>query len=241
MKKYSKQFLSLLLCTLMVCTPMYTFFMGYKKVAAAATEPVVFPVTQDAFVSNFSGQGNSLGITLNSNKLIYGKSRHTYLKFDLSSIDTERYKIDEMQMKLSFRKTHAPNKLIFTESEATLRDSSEEWSINNLTYNNRPNDEAGSPVVTQNVTSNGEETLSIDLSSIFQFALKNGRKVVSIYLTTADVNDGTIAASEMYSSRNTTAQPAPSLAVTLGEPVVNAGVDSNALDALMAELKRINS
>src|SRR4051812_44316011 len=110
MKKHSKQFLLLMLCALMICTPFYTFFMGSTKVAAA-TEPVVFPVAQDAFVSNFGSQGDSLGISLSSNKLFYGKFRHTYLKFDLSSIDTERFDIDQMKMKLSFRKSHAPNKL----------------------------------------------------------------------------------------------------------------------------------
>ena len=65
-------------------------------------------------------------------------SRHAYFKFDLSSIETDRYDIDEMKMMLSFRKSHAPNELVFTESESTLRNTSTEWTVTNVTYNNRP-------------------------------------------------------------------------------------------------------
>ena len=145
-----------------------------------------------------------MGINLSPTKLIYGKFRHAYFKFDLSSIDTERYNIDGMKMMFSFRKSNAPNELVFTESESTLRNTSAEWTVNNVTYNNRPYDIAGSPVVTRKVTSTGEENLSIDLSAIFQNALRNGGKVVSIHLTTTKVDDSTVSASELYSSRNTT-------------------------------------
>lgn len=236
MQKHFKQVLPLLLCVLMIGNPL---FLGSTANVAAAAETVSFQAAQDAFVSNFGTQGDSLGINLSANKLIYGKFRHTYLKFDLSSIDTEKYSINEMQMILNFRKTHAANELVFTESESTLQGSNLEWTINNLTYNTRPNDIPGSPVVIQNVTSTGEQNLSIDLSTIFRFALSNGRNVVSIHLTTTRVNDGAVSASEMYSSRNTSGQSAPSLAVTLGDPIANDGIDRTALNALIAEADQL--
>lgn len=228
--------LSLLLCVSLLGTPLTTFLLGTTLVAAAET---TFPTTQDAFVSNFNSQDNTTMVNSNANKLIYGKHRHVYLQFDLSSIDTQYYAIEEMQMNLNFRKSHAPNELIFTESESTLRNSTEPWTVTNVTYNNRPYDMAGSPVVTKNVVSTGEENLSVDVSSIFQSALSSGRKTVSIHLTTASVNDNTVNASEMYSSRNTSGHPGPSLTVTLGEPVVNDGTDKEALKALVAAAEQL--
>ncbi|MBB3113124.1 hypothetical protein FHS18_005227 [Paenibacillus phyllosphaerae] len=216
MSKQLKQVLSLLLCVSLVCTPLVTFFLGAHVAAAAETSS--YPAVQDAFVSNFNAQGDSVGIALNANKLIYGKFRHVYLKFDLGAIDTERYPIDGMKVMLNFRKTHAPNELVFTESESALRDSGEDWTVNNLTYNNRPQDIAESPVVTQNVTSTGEENLSVDLSAIFRSALSNGRTTVTVHLTTTRVDDSAVSASEMYASRNTLGYPGPALSVTLGQP-----------------------
>jgi len=239
MKRHLNQILSLLLCVPIICAPFYTLFIGATPNVAAASESISFSATQEAFVSNFGTQGNSLGIHLNANKLIYGKFRHTYLKFDLSAIDTRRYDIEDMQMILNFRKSHAPNELVFTESDPTLRDSNEGWTIHNLTYNTRPNDIAGSPVVTHKVSSSGEQNLSIDLSTIFRFALSNGRTEVSIHLTTTRVNEDAVGASEMYSSRNTSGQPGPSLAVTLGDPIADDGVDRTALDALIAEANQL--
>lgn len=166
--------LSLWLCVSLLGTPLTTFLLGTTPVAAA--EAVTFPATQDAFVSNFNSQDNTTMVNSNANKLIYGKHRHVYLQFDLSSIDTQYYAIEEMQMNLNFRKSHAPNELIFTESESTLRNSTEPWTVTNVTYNNRPYDMAGSPSVTKNVVSTGEENLSVDVSSIFQSALSSGKK-----------------------------------------------------------------
>ncbi|CZQ99237.1 OmpL47-type beta-barrel domain-containing protein [Trichococcus collinsii] len=238
MKKYSKHLLSLAFCTLMLLTQFYTLGGEMVKVAAA-TEPIVFPTTQDAFVSNFGSQAESVGINLNSNKLIYGKNRHTYLKFDLTSIDTQYYDINQIKVELTFRKSHAPNDLIFTESDSTLMNSVEEWTASNLTYNNRPNDVAESPLVTQNVTSNGEETITVDLSPVFQFAFRNDRKVVTIHISTDKVNDGTVAASEMYSSRNDLGQAVPTLSITLGNPIINDNVDKTALDTLIIEADKL--
>ena len=174
-----------------------------NEVASAAETTSSIAPAQDAFVSNFSGQGNSLGINLSPTKLIYGKFRHAYFKFDLSSIDTDRYNIDEMKMMLSFRKSMRQMSWYLRKANRPCV-TRHEWTINNVTYNTRPNDIAGSPVVTRKVTSTGEENLSIDLSTIFQNALSNGRKVVSIHLTTTQVDDSTVSASELYSSRNTT-------------------------------------
>lgn len=227
-----------LLCITLVCTPFYSLCLG-GTAQAAASEAETFLVKEDAFVSNFNTQGNSVGVTLNANKLIYGKSRHAYLKFDLSSIDTDRYTIDEMNMTLNFRKSHAANELVFNESVSKLSNSDTEWTVTNLTYSNRPNDIVDSPIVKYNVASTGEENLSVDLTPIFQFALSNGRKVITIHLTTAGVNDSAINASEMYSSRNTAGQPGPSLSVKLGNPVFNDGIDRTALIALIAAANQL--
>ncbi|MGG1555351.1 S-layer homology domain-containing protein [Paenibacillus ferrarius] len=234
MKRLFKQAISLLLC---VCVAFTSLLLGSAaNVANAAGTTVSFQPTQDGFVSNFNGQGNTTNPT--ATKLIYGKSRHTYFKFDLSSIDTTRYAIGDMSMTLSFRKSHAANELIFTESESVLRGTSTEWTVTNVTYNNRPNEIAGTPSVSKNVTSTGEENLSIDLSTIFQNALNQGRKVVTIHLTTAKVDDGTVSASELYSSRNTT-YPGPSLSVALGTPIVNDGVDRTALNAVIGQAEQL--
>lgn len=236
MRKQLKHALSLLLCVSLVCLPLFTI-LGAKIAAAAETS--FYPAVQDAFVSNFNKQEDSLGISLNANKLIYGKLRHVYLKFDLSAIDTERYAIDEMNMVLNFRKSHAPNELVFTESESILRDAGDEWTVNNLTYNNRPYDIAETPVVTQNVTSTGEENLSVDLSAIFRNALHNGRTTISIHLTTTRVDDSTVSASEMFASRNASGYPGPTLSVTLGQPIVDDGIDKTALNALITEADQL--
>jgi hypothetical protein len=235
LKRYLTQILSLLLC---VSLSFSSLFLVSTPIVRAETV-LSFSTTQDAFVSNFSGQGNSVGRSLNEKKLIFGKSRHTYLKFDLSSIDTSRYNIAEMKMMLSFRKSHAPNELIFTESESTLRGTDSEWTVTNVTYNNRPYDIIDSPVVTKHALTNGEENFTVDLSSIFQHALMNGRKMISIHLTTAKVDDGTVNASEMYSSRNTSGFMGPSLSVTLGEPIMNDGVDRTTLNAWIAQAEQL--
>ncbi|MGG1519690.1 S-layer homology domain-containing protein [Paenibacillus oryzisoli] len=235
MKRLFKQAISLLLC---VCMAVTSLLLGSAtNVANAAGTTVSFQPTQDGFVSNFNGQGNNTNPT--ATKLIYGKSRHTYFKFDLSSIDTTRYAIGDMSMTLSFRKSHAANELIFTESESVLRGTSTEWTVTNVTYNNRPYDIAGTPSVSKNVTSTSEENLSIDLSTIFQNALNQGRKVVTIHLTTAKVDDGTVSASELYSSRNT-AYPGPALSVTLGNPIVNDGVDRTALNSIIGQAEQLD-
>ena len=236
MNQYLEQVLSLLLC---LCMSVSSLFLGSTmKVATAAETTSSFAPAQDAFVSNFSRQSNSLGTSLSPTKLIYGKFRHAYFKFDLSSIDKDRYNIDQMKMILSFRKSHAPNELVFTESESTLRNTSTQWTVTNVTYNNRPYDIAETPIITRNVTSTGEENLSIDLSTIFQNALNNGRKVVSIHLTTTKVDDSTVSASELYSSRNTT-YPGPSLSVTLGKPIVNDGIDRAVLNTLIKQADQL--
>lgn len=239
MTKQTKQALAVLLSAAMLFLPMYSCLLGIGAKASAASQTVTFPAAQDTFVSNFNGQGDRLGTSLNSNKLIYGKFRHVYLQFDLSAIDTARYNVDEMEMTLNFRKSHAPNELIFTESQSVLRDSDEAWTVTNLTYNNRPYDIAESPVITRNVTGTGEENLSIDLSPLVRSALSNGRKTVSIHLATAKVNEDSVSASEMYSSRNTSGQPGPSLTVTLGKPIVEDNIDRTALQALIAEANQL--
>lgn len=236
MNQSLKRILSLFLC---VCLSVPSLMWGSMTTVKAAETVLSFPAVQDAFVSNFGTQANSLGTSLSAAKLIYGKSRHAYLKFDLSSIDTSRYQIGDMNMTLSFRKSHAPNELIFTESESTLHGTSTEWTVTNVTYTTRPYDMPGSPSVSKVSTINGEENFTVDLSTIFQHALTNGRKQVSIHLTTAKVDDSTVGASELYSTRNTSSFPAPSLSVKLGDPVVNDGVDRTVLNALISQADQL--
>ncbi|WNS40748.1 S-layer homology domain-containing protein [Paenibacillus sp. MMS20-IR301] len=217
---------------------MSSLFLEPAAMKAEAA-PEVIPAVQDVFVSNFSGQGNSVGTSLNAAKLIYGKSRHVYLKFDLSAVDTSRYDIDGMNMTLSFRKSHSPNELIFTEAEPTLRDSGTEWTVTNVTYNNRPYEMAGAPMVTYNITSSGEQNADIDLSPIVRNALHSGRQSVSIHLTTAKVEDSTVSASELYSSRNTSGYPGPVLKIRLGDPLITDGMDRTVLSGLIAQANQL--
>ncbi|MDR1641227.1 MAG: putative Ig domain-containing protein [Clostridiales bacterium] len=152
----------------------------------------------DAFASNFNNQGNNV---MNGVKLIFGKGRHTYFKFDLSRArDTEL-----LSAVLHYVKSHGANTLIFTECESTLQDGATPWSYSNLTYNNRPVDIAGSPTITVvDSNSSGDRPRETDLAEIFNYALANGRTTISIHLTTEAVDDTAVAASEIYSSRHTT-------------------------------------
>ena len=54
------------------------------------------------------------------------------------------------------------------------------------------------------------------------------------------MNEDAASASESYSSRNISGQPGPSLAVTLGDPIVNDVIDRTALNALIAEADQLN-
>lgn len=76
MNKQWKRVLSLLLCLPLIGMPFYTLIPG-TAAAAASSAALSFPAAQDAFVSNFSGQGDRLGIELNANKPKLRKSIKT--------------------------------------------------------------------------------------------------------------------------------------------------------------------
>lgn len=196
MKKKFKFIYSWIILSVMVLSQL---FGNYQIVKAQQTY-----ILDDAFVSNFSGQANAVMVGSKVDKLILGKGRHAYIKFDLSSIN-----ISEVEnIVLNITKSHAVNTLLFNESSDYLRnvttqkDSSEFWTNSNINYNNRPLDLVGGKQYSLDMV-NGEIAIKIDLMELFKDAINRGKKSVTVHFTTEAVDNSAIAASEMYSIRST--------------------------------------
>lgn len=246
MSKYLKQVLALLLCLPIIMMPMYGGVPSATANVAAAAEAVVaatpevqvvsFAATDEdsAYVDKSApGSVRKTASTTDNNiqfKVMVGKGRHGYLRFDLSALDTSLYNIDEMTMELAFRKSHDPNTLTFVESESVWStDSGVKWTSGNITYNNRPNDIADSPTAQITFASAGEGSVpagqpnaSLDVTDLFRNALKAGRKEVSLHVYT-DSSENTAAGSvtQLYIDRPHPSGRIPvTVNVTLGDPVV---------------------
>lgn len=188
MRKNWGRLLSLLMCFIMIITPV---------ISVQAIERDEY-ILNDAFVSNFNNQSDTVMINEKPHTLILGKGRHAYIRFNLSSIN-----VDEIEnIILNVTKKNSANNIIVKQcSEYLNSDESVEWDENNITYNNRPADLDDSPIFYQEVKS-GEFNLKLDLTELLLDAKSDGKDIISIHIYTESVDDSTVAASEFYSTRS---------------------------------------
>lgn len=154
----------------------------------------------DAFVSGFSGQDNMVMISGKPEKLILGKKRHIYMRFNLSS-----FQADEVERFILYaQETHSDNTMVITQCSEYLQengmDSSMRWLEDNVTYENRPLDLSDSKTVTLDFKKGA--SLKVDVTEILKDFLEKGERVGSLHITTAAVEDTGVNASEIYSTRS---------------------------------------
>lgn len=169
-------------------------------------EPVGYlnNVIDDAYVSNMSGNEDKNYAT--SNTLIFGKLRHVYVRLDLS-------KIDEASEKITFKGTYAKGTkatVVVSEASDYLRasdseNSTELWTQENITYNNRPLD-VGDFKLEQEWKSS-QVNLELDLTEFLKQKKQAGNDTISLHITTTSVENESIGAVEIYSSRSETGKP----------------------------------
>lgn len=193
MKKI-KFFLSMFLCLMMIISPLTSI----KAVGDTY-------ILNDVMVSSFNNQGNNN--YKDSQTLIVGKGRHAYIRIDLSKIDKSMVEVISFEGK----KKNNSNTFIISQCSEFLNDGKTIWNNENITYNNRPEDLSDSPIKEYRIA-NGEQSFSLDVKDLLLDALNDGKNVITLHITTNKVDDGTIAASEIYSSRTLTP---PTLKITL--------------------------
>uniref|UniRef100_UPI00286FA1BE CBM96 family carbohydrate-binding protein n=1 Tax=Anaerosporobacter sp. TaxID=1872529 RepID=UPI00286FA1BE len=161
-------------------------------------------VLNDAFVDSASANSSKAMITSKADKLIIGKGRHAYIRFNISQIDAD----EVASMILYVTQTHANNTIVVTQAGEYLREEGTEtetkikWDENNITYKNRPVDLANSQTYTMEWDK--KATFQMDLTSLLVDARSKGKNVITLHITTKDVETSTIDASEIYSTRSIT-------------------------------------
>lgn len=186
------------------------------KVPAITIVPKVQGYIQDdAFVNGEEKSADTIMVEDNASNysnLIVGKQRHSYMKFNLSSIenDIKNDAIEKIVLKLN--KRNGSNTLIYNECENYLRDKNtgesteEEWSYDSITYNTRPKDLTN--VITYEASMPyGNQAILVDLTQLFKTAINLGRTEISVHFTTSAVDDTSISASDIYSSRDSDKAP----------------------------------
>lgn len=172
--------------------------VGFSTMAYAEDE---LYIQNDAFVSTFNGQSNTVMLESNPNTLIIGKGRHAYIRLSVSNWDSQNAE----KVVLNFNKKNNKNTMIIKQCSEFLRegesDSQEVWTQANITYNNRPLDLEGSWELEQEIP-NGEARISVDLTDLLKQAKQEGKETVSLHITTAAVEDSTVSASELFSTRS---------------------------------------
>lgn len=159
-------------------------------------------IFDDAYVDSANGAKNNA----TSSTLIFGKSRHVYLRFDLSGIAPDADKI-------IFSGTYAKGSqkpVVVTACSEFLRaddstDGKEEWTTGNVTWNNRPLD-VGDPLYEELAWSDPSR-LEIDLTTFIKSRMEKGDKTACIHFTTTTVDDTAISAVEVNSTRNDSGKP----------------------------------
>lgn len=173
-----------------------------SKKPALVVKTSVNNIFDDAYVDSANGAKNNAS----SNTLIFGKSRHVYLRFDLSKIASDADKI-------IFSGTYAKGSqkpVVVTACSEYMRqddstDGKEEWTTGNITWNNRPLDEA-EPIY-KDLAWSSVDKLEIDLTAFIKDKIANGDKTACIHITTTTVDDTAISAVEINSSRNDSGKP----------------------------------
>ena len=172
------------------------------KKPALVVKTSVNNIFDDAYVDSTKGTTNNAS----SGTLIFGKSRHVYLRFDLSNIDADADKI-------IFSGTYAKGAqkpVVVTACSEYMRaddstDSKEEWTTGNITWNKRPLDIGDA--LYEEVTWTDPSKLEIDLTSFIKSKLEKGDKTACIHFTTTTVDDTAISAVEINSTRSDSGKP----------------------------------
>lgn len=173
-----------------------------SKKPALVVKTSVNNIFDDAYVDSANGAKNNA----TSSTLIFGKSRHVYLRFDLSGIAPDADKI-------IFSGTYAKGSqkpVVVTACSEFLRaddstDGKEEWTTGNVTWNNRPLD-VGDPLYEELAWSDPSR-LEIDLTAFIKSRMEKGDKTACIHFTTTTVDDTAISAVEVNSTRNDSGKP----------------------------------
>lgn len=180
---------------------------GPKLYAVQEKEPetpeYLNSIIDDSYVMSTSADTNYADKTT----LIFGKHRHFYIRFDLSKIDAETESaIFKGTYNKGTRKT-----VVIAESGEYLRadeetESTEKWTTNNITYNNRPFDVEGGLSMQQEWPSS-QTNLEIDLTDFLKAKKAEGAETACIHVTTTTVDDDSVSAVEIYSSRSDSGKP----------------------------------
>ncbi|MDE7323669.1 MAG: chitobiase/beta-hexosaminidase C-terminal domain-containing protein [Lachnospiraceae bacterium] len=173
-----------------------------SKKPALVVKTSVYNIFDDAYVDSSKGTANNAS----SGTLIFGKSRHVYLRFDLSNIAPDADKI-------IFCGTYAKGAqkpVVVTACSEFLRaddstDGKEEWTTGNITWNNRPLD-AGEPLY-EELAWTDPSKLEIDLTAFIKSKMEKGDKTACIHFTTTTVDDTAISAVEINSTRSDSGKP----------------------------------
>lgn len=161
-------------------------------------------IVDNAYVSSMSGCADKN--YANSSTLVFGKSRHLYFRFDLS-------KINDQTEQIIFKGTYAKGTkkpIIVTEASQYLRednskDSQELWNTENITYSNRPLDIGTFKI--QQEWPFSQTNLEIDLTEFLKNKKSSGEDTACIHITTTTVDNGSVGAVEINSSRSDSGKP----------------------------------
>lgn len=168
----------------------------------------------DAFVSNFNGQENNN--YANSNNLILGKGRHVYMRFDLTEMNVDEIKsviLNTTKLKGNYNNTYVINQCSEYLRIDDNNESAQLWDESNITYNNRPLDLSDYQTISQK-----GDVDKLNITDLVVAALKDGKETISLHITTLDVDDDSVSATEVYSSRSANG---PNLLVETASPEVD--------------------
>jgi hypothetical protein len=145
--------------------------------------------------------------------IVVGKGGHAYFRLDISQIDLGTL----TSVFLNLTKYNNAATIVATRATEFLTNAgvatATPWTETGVTYNTRPLDAPASPVVTAAVPT-GVTAFGVDITPLVQAARAAGDDVVTVHLTTAKVDDLTIAGTDIYSTRATNLANAPAVKVT---------------------------
>lgn len=168
-------------------------------------------IFDSAYVSNQSGKADTN--FKDATKLTFGKYRHVYLRFDLANIE-------ENSNKIIFRGIYMgsaglSNTIVVKESSQFLRqddtsDSAEEWTTDNITYNNRPLDKNN---VLYDALEWSSGNVELDITDFIKEKKQEGAETACIHITTANPDSDSDTAVDIGALQNTDKSKKPALVV----------------------------
>jgi len=172
--------------------------------AAAAESDSAFGIVDDVFVRSTTPKTN-YGSAEN---LIIGKGGHAYFRIDIADLDLDETDVFELDLT---KYNNAADIVVTRADEHLTRDGTSTdaaWTTRNVTYDTRPADVADSPTIEASVPT-GEAELALDLRELARDAQDDGEDTLSLHITTAAVDDLTVAGTDLYSTRSAKAMKTP--------------------------------